>query len=178
MYSRYASSSTTRQSGGTASRNSSSSARRTTVPVGLFGLQTKMILVRSVIASAIAARSCVSSRSGTRTDSAPDRSASVGYASNDRQAYSTCPPGSAAAARSCWVTPTEPQPTAMCACGTPNRALIAAIRACAPLSGYRWASPAAAAITSSTDGSGPNGDSLDASLNDRPSGDDVTRPGL
>ena len=66
----------------------------------------------------------------------------------------------------------------MCSRGTPNRALIAAIRASTPLSGYRWTSPAAVAIASSTDGSGPNGDSLDASLNDLPSGDAVLRPGL
>ena len=56
---------------GTWSRNSVSSCSRTTVPVGLFGLQTRMSLVRGVIAAAIAARSCVSSRSGTRTEVAP-----------------------------------------------------------------------------------------------------------
>ena len=65
----------------------------------------------------------------------------------------------------------------MCGCGTPNRELIAAIRLCAPLSGYRLTSPAAVAITSSTDGSGPNGDSLDASLYDLPSGLATRRPG-
>ena len=52
-------SSTTRQSAGTWSRKASSSAVPTTVPVGLFGLQTKISLVRGVIAAAIAARSWV-----------------------------------------------------------------------------------------------------------------------
>ena len=56
------------------------------MPVGLFGLQTKISRVRGVIAAAIAARSWVSSRSGTRTDSAAARSARVGYASNERHA--------------------------------------------------------------------------------------------
>ena len=58
----------------------------TTVPVGLFGLQTKISRVRLVIASAMAARSWVSPRSGTRTEAAAARSARIGYASNDRQA--------------------------------------------------------------------------------------------
>lgn len=87
MNSRYASSSTTRTSLGTRSRNRSSAARRTTVPVGLLGLQTKIIRVRSVIASAIASRSCRSSASsGTFTDVAPEICVMIGYASKDRQA--------------------------------------------------------------------------------------------
>ena len=45
-----------------------SSCSRTTVPVGLLGLQTRMSRVCGVIAAAIAARSWVSSRSGTRTE--------------------------------------------------------------------------------------------------------------
>ena len=53
----YASSTITRTSCGTRSRKRSSSACRTTVPVGLFGVQTKIRRVRSVIASAIASRS-------------------------------------------------------------------------------------------------------------------------
>src|SRR5580700_5640341 len=44
----YASSRTTRQSPGTRSRNASNSARCTTVPVGLFGLQTKIRQVGQV----------------------------------------------------------------------------------------------------------------------------------
>jgi hypothetical protein len=55
-----------------------SSRSRTTVPVGLFGLQTRMSLVCGVIAAAIADRSWVSSRSATRTEVAPARSASGG----------------------------------------------------------------------------------------------------
>ena len=69
---------TTRQSAGTWSRNSVRSARRTAVPVGLLGVQTKMSLVRSVIAAAIAGRSCAKSRSGTRTEVAPARSVRYG----------------------------------------------------------------------------------------------------
>ena len=51
---------------------------RTTVPVGLFGLHTKITRVRGVIASAIAARSCVSSFSGTRTSVAPVSGTRIG----------------------------------------------------------------------------------------------------
>ena len=86
-------------------------------------------------------------------------------------------PGSPAAASSCWVTPTEPQPTAMCAAGTANRSAIASVSATAPLSGYLLACPAAAAMALRTEGSGPNGDSLDESLNDFPSARAGVRPG-
>ena len=48
------------------------------MPVGLFGLQTKMSRVRLVIASAMAGRSCVSARNGTVTGTADDRSTRVG----------------------------------------------------------------------------------------------------
>ena len=48
------------------------SARSTTVPVGLFGVQTMTTRVRSVTAAAIASRSWEpSGRLGTRTDVAP-----------------------------------------------------------------------------------------------------------
>jgi len=56
------------------------------------------------------------------------------------------------------VTPTEPQPTAMCSGGTANRAAIASVSATAPLSGYLLTCPAAAAMTLTTEGSGPKGD--------------------
>jgi hypothetical protein len=57
------------------------------VPVGLLGLQTKISRVRSVIASAIASRSCTSPGvSGTFTDVAPLIWVMIGYASKDRQA--------------------------------------------------------------------------------------------
>lgn len=59
-------------------------------PVGLLGLQTKMRRVRSVIASAIASRSCASCSappvSGTRTEAAPEICVMIGYASKERQA--------------------------------------------------------------------------------------------
>ena len=77
-YSEYASSSTTRQSGGTRSRNAVSSPVCTTVPVGLFGLHTKITRVRLVIASAIASRWWVSARRGTVTGSAADSATSIG----------------------------------------------------------------------------------------------------
>jgi hypothetical protein len=69
------------------SKNASSSARPAAGPVGLFGLQTITTLVRSVIASAMASRSCRESEvSGTWTDVAPVTDTAIGYASNDRQA--------------------------------------------------------------------------------------------
>lgn len=87
MNSLYASSSTTRTSSGTRSRKRSSSARRTTVPVGLFGLQTKIIRVLSVTAPAMASRSCTSPLvSGTFTEVAPLICVMIGYASNERHA--------------------------------------------------------------------------------------------
>ena len=83
----YASSMTTRTSSGTRSRNRSSSALPTAVPVGLFGLQTKISVVLSVIAAAIASRSWTSpSVSGTWTEVAPEICVMIGYASNDRHA--------------------------------------------------------------------------------------------
>ena len=140
-------------------------------------MQTKISLVRGVIAAAIAARSWVSSRSGTRTDSAAARSARVGYASKERHAYMTSAPGSPTASRSCCVTPTEPHPTATCCCGTPNRSAIASIRASAPLSGYWLTDCAASMIALITEGSGSNGDSLDESLCDFPVALTGVRPG-
>ena len=55
------------------------------MPVGLFGLQTRIIRVRSVTAAAIAARSwpCPASL-GTRTLVAPLVAAMIGYASKER----------------------------------------------------------------------------------------------
>ena len=70
---------TTRQSSGTWSRNVVSSASPTAVPVGLFGVQTKISLVRSVMAAAIAGRSCPKPAvSGTRTEVALARSVRYG----------------------------------------------------------------------------------------------------
>jgi hypothetical protein len=65
---------------------------------------------------------------------------------------------------SCCSTPTEPQPTATWPTGTANRSARASVSAPAPLSGYRLTPRPASAITSTTDGSGPYGDSLDDSL--------------
>jgi len=62
--------------------------------------------------------------------------------------------------------------------GTARRSAIASVRAAAPLSGYLLACPAAAAMTPMTDGSGPNGDSFDESLNYLPSPRTGVRPGL
>jgi len=87
-------------------------------------------------------------------------------------------PGSAAAASSCWATPTEPQPSAMCVGGTSCRRAIASVSASALLSGYQLTSAAAAAMASATDGSGPNGHSFEASLNDWPAALATRLPGL
>ena len=126
----------------------------------------------------MAPRSCASSRSGTRTDVTPARSDRYGYASNERHAYTTSAPGSPTASSNCWATPTDPQPTATCSGGTSKRAAMASMSSAAPLSGYLWTLLAASAITLSTEGSGPNGDSLDESLNARPPGADGALPGL
>ena len=58
-----------------------------------------------------------------------------------------------------------------------NRSAIAAVSSAAPLSGYRLTLWAASAITRLTDGSGPNGHSLDESLNDRPPAGAAVAPG-
>ncbi|GGU23281.1 hypothetical protein GCM10010208_55430 [Actinomadura livida] len=120
---------------GTRSRNAVSSACDTTVPVGLFGLHTKTSRVRSVTASAIAARSCRSSRSGTWTFAMPARDTSSGYASNDRQAYMISAPGSATACSSIWMTPTAPAPTTTLSSGTRRRPASASTSGTAWLSG-------------------------------------------
>src|SRR5215831_11115150 len=111
----------------------------------------------------MAARSCVSSRSGTRTEVTPDRSDRYGYASNERQAYRTSAPGSPTVSSSCWVTPTDPQPTAA---RFRVPASHVAVGCAAPLSGYLLTRPAASAMALTTEGSGPNGDSFDDSLYD------------
>ena len=55
------------------------------MPVGLFGLQTRISRVRSVTAAAIAARSWpCSAVLGTRTLVAPLVAAMIGYASKER----------------------------------------------------------------------------------------------
>src|ERR1700761_3681484 len=90
----------------------------------------------------------------------------------------TSPPGSATAASSCWATPTDPQPRATWSAGTPKRWAIAVVSSSAPLSGYRLISSAASAMTLATDGSGPNGLSLDDSLNARPPTAWAVAPGL
>ncbi len=70
---------TTRTDGGTAARRSSSSSVRTTVPVGLFGVQTMSTRVRSVTAAAIAGRSCRwPGASGTGTEAAPATAQTMG----------------------------------------------------------------------------------------------------
>ncbi|CAM5500760.1 hypothetical protein SAURM35S_06588 [Streptomyces aurantiogriseus] len=92
------------------------------MPVGLLGLQTKISRVRSVIASAIASRSCTSPGvSGTRTAVAPLICVTIGYASKDRQAKITSSPGPAVDWSNCWATPTEPVPVARWEAGTPKR---------------------------------------------------------
>ena len=75
------------------------------------------------------------------------------------------------------MTPTEPHPTATCRGGTPNRSAMACVSASAPLSGYRFTDRASSAMTSTTEGSGANGDSLDESLCDRPEELTGVRPG-
>ncbi len=54
---------------------------------------------------------------------------------------------------------------------------MASVSSAAPLSGYLLTWAAAAAMTLTTEGSGPNGDSLDDNLNDLPSGADGVWPG-
>ena len=91
----YASSTTTSTCDGTFARNASSSVWVTAGPVGLFGVQTSTTLVRSVIAAAIASRSCRPSAStGTRTGDAAAAATAIGYASNERHAKTTSSPGS------------------------------------------------------------------------------------
>ena len=75
------------------------------------------------------------------------------------------------------MIPTDPHPTATCPAGTPNLSATAWVRASARLSGYRLTERASSAMTSITEGSGPNGDSLDESLYDRPVALTGVRPG-
>ena len=90
----------------------------------------------------------------------------------------TSAPGSPTASSICWVTPTEPHPTATCSAGTLKRSAMAWVRASARLSGYRLTDRASAAMTSTTEGSGGYGDSLDESLCDVPAELTGVRPGL
>ncbi len=75
------------------------------------------------------------------------------------------------------MTPTDPQPTATWFTGTLKRSAMAWLSASAPLSGYRLTDRASSAITSSTEGSGASGDSLDESLCDLPADAAGVRPG-
>jgi hypothetical protein len=92
----------------------------------LFGLQTKTRRVVSSMASASAARSCVSAgppgrpgTSGTWIERAPATEASSGYISNDRQANAMLVPGSLYDCASCWHSITAPQPVTTRAGSTP-----------------------------------------------------------
>src|SRR5262249_59019725 len=95
----------------------------------------------------------------------------------DAHAQSPSVPASAAAASTCWATPTEPQPSAMCETGTSCRRAIASVSASARLSGYQLISAAASAMALATEGSGPNGHSFEASLNDWPTAVAALRAG-
>src|SRR5262249_17669352 len=95
----------------------------------------------------------------------------------DAHAQSPSVPASAAAASNCWATPTEPQPSAMCETGTSCRRAIASVSASARLSGYQLISAAASAMALATEGSGPNGHSFEAGLNDWPTALATLRPG-
>jgi hypothetical protein len=55
---------------------------------------------------------------------------------------------------------------------------MASVSASAWLSGYQLISAAAATMASATEGSGPNGHSFEASLNDRPAALATRWPGL
>src|SRR6478672_4150491 len=164
---------------GTCSRNCSSSVWVTIGPVGLLGVQTMTTFVRSVIAASIASRRCRSwSSSPTLTDVAPASAVTIGYASKERQAWTTSSPGSQVAAITWPRTPTEPVPVAMCSAGTPKLWARASVRSVTAMSGYRLTLPAASVITSSTEGSGGNGFSFDDTLYAAtPSGADAGFPG-
>ena len=85
--SKYASSITTGMWAGTFSRNARIWLSVTAGPVGLLGVQTRIRRVRSVMAAAMASRSCEpSGRFGTCTLRAPIMPTRIGYASKERQA--------------------------------------------------------------------------------------------
>ncbi len=134
--SRYASSITTSTSGGTPSSSPRSSSACSGVPVGLFGVHANTSRVAGVIAASIAS---VSSRypsvSGTWTARAPTTWVRIGYASNDRQPYTTSSDGVHVAWSSCWHSVTDPQPTDNWSSPTPKRCASRVTSAPAPLSG-------------------------------------------
>src|SRR5205814_3385056 len=102
---------------------------------------------------------------GTRTLVAPAAAAMMGYASNERHAYSTSSRAPRQVARTrCSASATEPQPVATRTTSTPNRPASFSRSATTAMSGYRWVFAAASAIASGTPGSGPYGTSLLASL--------------
>ena len=116
--------------------NSWSSSAVTEVPVGLLGVQTRITLVRSVTAAAMAGRSWRSfSSSGTCTALAPASPVRIGYASKERHAKTTSSPSSHTA-RMIWeATSTEPLPKLTEEGSTPQRLATASVTAWQVMSG-------------------------------------------
>ncbi len=162
--SEYASSTTTRHVAGTRSTNAASSSVPTIVPVGLFGLAISTIFVSAVTASASASRSNVWRRSGGLICSASTRPANCGYASNEGQQKATRSPRSRYDSASCCSRPTDPAPTVTRSGVTPSESASAARSSVARWSGYPDTPSTASRIAAATDGSGPYGNSFDASL--------------
>ena len=71
----------------------------------------------------------------------------IGYASNERHAYTTSSPASHVAWMICPSTPTLPVPVAMCDGSTPTASAMAAVSSVTAMSGYRLTSRAARSMT-------------------------------
>ena len=104
--------------------------------MGLFGVHSSTRRVRSVIAAAIASRSCSPAAvSGTGTGVPPWEPTRIGYASKERQAKTTSSPSPTTARTRSPETATEPVDSAICAGSTPCFCPSAARSCCAEASG-------------------------------------------
>ncbi len=135
------------------------------VPVGLFGLQTKMSCVRGVIAPAIARRSKRRSGvSGVLTSRARITAVLMSYTGNDEQQVSTSSPSSRYDTHSSRITPSAPLPTRIISASTPWCAASAWRSRYAWASGYIFSLGSASRSACRTTGDAPIGFSFDASL--------------
>ncbi|MNP30141.1 hypothetical protein D3C76_1232020 [compost metagenome] len=134
-YSQYASSRTTITLEGTASRKETKASSGTIVPVGLFGLQIQITLVRSVIRASIPSRSCVPFTSGTSIDTALSMSALLLYTEKVWSAMIVSSPGKKKARAISAIISSEPQPKIILSLFTPRRLESAEVNSTAEPSG-------------------------------------------
>ena len=144
--------------------NASNSASSNHVPVGLFGFAIKINLVLSLIAAAIASRSCEKHFAGTSIASALIACVTRPYTANACWLYTTESCSETKARAKISRRSFEPLPNVIRSCAIPNCFSTWSFKIKPPPSGYRPISASSAATASFTLSEQPNGFSFDASF--------------